>query len=288
MSPHVLLQYLAPQKTLTRIVHAATRWRWKPWKNFLIGLISRLYRIDVAEAANPDRDAYVHFNAFFTRALRPGARPLAPEPDAVLMPADGRVSQLGTIRDGLLFQAKGHDFSAAELLGDGERARPFADGVFATIYLAPRDYHRVHLPIAGTLRETLHVPGRLFSVAPGTVAAVPGLFARNERLVCHFDTAFGPMAVVLVGAMLVSGVETVWRGVEIPPYAHAVERHDYRDHEPAIAIERGGEIGRFNMGSTVIVLLPPGFVLDPGLGPEMPVRMGQRLAISPAPQPSRA
>lgn len=282
MSPHVLLQYLVPQNTLTRLVHWATRWRFRPWKNFLIGAISRAYRIDLAEAANPDRNAYVHFNAFFTRALKPGARPLVPDADAVLMPSDGRISQLGAIDRGVIFQAKGHSFTTAELLGSGERARPFEDGVFATVYLAPRDYHRVHLPLDGTLVETLHVPGKLFSVAPGTVAAVPALFARNERLVCCFETAYGPMAVVMVGAMLVSGVETVWRGVEIPPYARAPVRHDYRDAQPAIAIPRGGEMGRFNMGSTVIVLLPRGFVLDPGLRPEQPVRMGQKLATAPS------
>jgi phosphatidylserine decarboxylase len=192
------------------------------------------------------------------------------------MPADGKVSQAGPIRAGQIFQAKGHDYSAAALLGDEAAAAPFRDGSFATVYLSPRDYHRVHMPWAGRLLETVHVPGRLFSVAPFTVEAIPGLFARNERLVCHFETSFGPMAVVMVAAMLVSGIETVWRGVEVPPYASRVTRRDYR--EASIRLERGAEMARFLMGSTVVVLLPPGIGLAAGLDPLAPVRLGQRLA----------
>ncbi|KRG83776.1 phosphatidylserine decarboxylase, partial [Stenotrophomonas acidaminiphila] len=196
---------------------------------------------------------------------------------ALLMPADGRISQLGPIEDGRIFQAKGQSFTAAELLGDAAAAEPFANGLFATVYLSPRDYHRVHMPWTGTLRETVHVPGRLFSVGPAAVAHVPRLFARNERLVCHFDTDFGPMVQVMVGALLVSGVETVWSGEEIPAYGDRITRKDWRGK--GITLERFAEMARFNYGSTVIVLLPPGVAqFDPALKAESPVRLGQALA----------
>jgi phosphatidylserine decarboxylase len=282
MSPGVWLQHVVPQKLLSQVVLAATRWRWRPWKDLLIRAIARIYRIDVNEAASTQLGDYPHFNAFFTRALKPGARPLDADPGSVLMPADGHISQLGPIEAGTIFQAKGHSYTAAALLGDEAAAAPFHDGVFATVYLSPRDYHRVHSPLAGRLRETRHVPGRLFSVSPATVAEVPGLFARNERLVCLFDTDHGPMAVVLVGAMLVSGVETVWGGVEIPPYAKNIVTKDYRATSPPIALGRGAELGRFNMGSTVILLLPKGFSLNPALGEGAPVKMGQGLGRAPA------
>ena len=278
MSPKVALQYLLPHRLLSAGMRALMHWRFAPWKNAVIRVMTRLYAIDVAEAADPDPASYPHFNAFFTRALREGARPLDPAPDTLLMPADGRISQAGPIRAGRIFQAKGHDYRAAELLGDEAAARPYADGGFATVYLSPRDYHRVHMPLAGRLQETVHVPGRLFSVAPFTVEAVPRLFARNERLVCHFDTAQGPLAVVMVGALLVSGVETVWGGVEIPPYGSGIVRRDYRQRAIPVELARGAEMARFNMGSTVIVLWPAGLSLAPGLAPGSPVRMGQRLA----------
>jgi phosphatidylserine decarboxylase len=273
----VLAQYVLPQKLLTRVIYAATRWRFRPWKNLLIGLLSRIYRIARDEALSPHAADYPHFNAFFTRALKPGARPLDTHPRAALMPADGRISQFGTVRAGRIVQAKGRDYSVAELLADDTAATRYADARFITVYLSPRDYHRVHMPLAGRLRETVHVPGQLFSVAPGTVEDVPRLFARNERLVCHFDTDHGPLAMVMVGAMLVSGVETVWSGVVIPPYARAVTRvgHEQAD----IRLERGAEMARFNMGSTVVVLLPPGFEFVPECAPQVAVRMGQRLAL---------
>jgi phosphatidylserine decarboxylase len=280
MSITVRLQYVLPQQLLTRIVHAATRVRWTPWKNLLIRTITRAYKVDIDEAVTTDLAAYPHFNAFFTRALKPGARPLDADPRAVLMPADGRVSQAGAVASGRIVQAKGRDYSVAELLADADFARAFDGGVFATIYLSPRDYHRVHLPVAGRLVETRHVPGRLFSVSPATVDTVPRLFARNERLVCRFDTAHGPMAVVMVGAMLVSGVETVWGGVAIPPYARSVGVVDHRSG-PAVELGRGTEMARFNMGSTVVVLLPKGHALAAGLTPGKPVRMGQRLGTLP-------
>ncbi len=277
MSPLTSLTHALPHRALSSLARAlaySTNPRTKQW---LIDTVTRKFGVDLSEAAEPDPAAYPSFNAFFTRALKPGARNAEPDPQALLMPADGRISQCGDIVDGRIFQAKGRSYTAAELLGDTAAAAPFANGVFATVYLSPRDYHRVHMPWTGTLRETLHVPGRLFSVGPDAVASVPRVFARNERLVCHFDTDFGPMASVMVGALLVSGVETVWSGVEIPAYGHRIERKDYRGR--GIVLERFAEMARFNYGSTVIVLLPKGVAdLAPGLGAETPVRLGTRLA----------
>lgn len=281
MRPAVLLQYLLPHRALSRVVYWATRWTWRPWKNFLIARVVRSYRVDMSQALIEDPAAYPSFNAFFTRALKADARPMRDDPRAVLSPADGRISQIGDIAAGAdgsarLFQAKGFDFSAAELLGSESAAEVYRDGSFVTVYLSPRDYHRVHMPLSGTLRETVHIPGRLFSVAPFSVNAVPRLFARNERLVCHFDGDHGPFVVVMVGAMLVSSVETVWRGLEIPPYAAAVTRREWR--ERGIRLERGVEMGRFNMGSTVIVLLPLGRASwDSHLAGETPVQVRQQL-----------
>lgn len=218
MSPSLLLQYLLPHRLLSRLVMWATRVRLRAWKNFLIRQISTRFAVNWDEADSANLDDYPHFNAFFTRRLKAAARQPDPAADSLLMPADGRISQLGRIERGRIFQAKGQSFTAAELLGSEEAAAPFADGWFITVYLSPRDYHRAHMPWTGRLIETVHIPGRLFSVAPFAVAGIPRLFARNERLVCRFETDRGPMAVVMVGAMLVSGVETVWGGVEIPPY----------------------------------------------------------------------
>ena len=276
MRPAVALQYLLPHRFLSRLVHWGTRWTWKPWKNFLIRKVVATYKVDLAEAETADFAAYPNFNAFFTRALKAGARPPDPDPDAILSPADGRISQAGAIDHGRIFQAKGFDFGTGELLADDARAAPFHDGSFATIYLSPRDYHRVHMPLAGELVETAHVPGRIFGVAPFAVDAIPRLFARNERLVCHFESALGPFAVVLVGAMLVSGVATVWDGVAIPPYASAIVRRDYRSR--GIWLKRGAELGRFEMGSTVIVLLPARLGrISAQLLPEQFVKMGQKI-----------
>lgn len=276
MSLAVLFQYLVPQKTLSAIVRWATRRTFAPWKNFLIRRIVRSYNVNMDEAAETDLSAYPHFNAFFTRALKPGARPQASAPDAILCPADGRISQAGRITDGRLMQAKGRDYTAAELLADPDAAVVYADGSFATIYLSPRDYHRLHMPLAGELLETVHVPGRLFSVAPFAVEGIDRVFARNERLVCHFRGENGPFVVVLVGAMLVSGIETVWGGVEVPPYATKITRRDWLGRD--IHLDRGAELGRFNMGSTAIVLLPASLgAFDATLEPEQAVRVGEAI-----------
>jgi len=280
MRPTLALQYLLPHRALSRIVYWATRWTWTPWKNFLIASVVKNYAVDMGDAVQPDPHAYASFNAFFTRALKPGARTAPADPRAVACPADGKISQAGAIvtndaGSARIFQAKGFDFSVAELLGDEIEAQKYTNGQFATVYLSPRDYHRMHMPLAGTLRETVHIPGRLFSVAPFTVEGVPRLFARNERLVCHFDGEHGPFAVVMVGAMLVSSVETVWGGLEIPPYASTITHTNWR--EKHIRLERFAEMGRFNMGSTVILLLPPAHAAKLVVAAGESVRVGQPL-----------
>ncbi|XQA60271.1 archaetidylserine decarboxylase [Xanthomonas sacchari] len=277
MSLTTRLTYVLPHRLLSSLARRLAYSSRPGLKQWLIDTVVRRFGVDLSEAAQPDATAYPTFNAFFTRALKPGARVADPDPQALLMPADGRISQLGRIEDGRIFQAKGQSFTAAELLGDDAAAAPFANGLYATVYLSPRDYHRVHMPWTGTLRETVHVPGRLFSVGTDAVRTVPRLFARNERLVCHFDTDFGPMVSVMVGALLVSGVETVWSGVEIPRYADRITRKDWRGK--GITLPRFEEMARFNYGSTVIVLLPPGVAaFDPTLKAESPVRLGQALA----------
>ena len=276
MKPAIALQYVLPHRLLSRLVYWATRWTWKPWKNFLIGQIVRRFNVDLSEAQTPDLSAFEHFNAFFTRLLKPGARSADAAADALLCPADGKVSQAGPIRAGRILQAKGQDYTVAELLASEADAAAYADGSFVTVYLSPRDYHRAHMPLSGILVSTVHVPGRLFSVAPAPVAAIPRLFARNERLVCHFEGEHGPFVVVMVGAMLVSSVSTVWSGLEIPPYASRVTRREWRDQN--IRRERFAEMARFNMGSTVIVLLPPGVgQVAADLAAEQAVKVGQRI-----------
>ena len=278
MDPLTTLTHVLPHRMLSSMARSLAYSRHPRLRRWLIDNVTRRFGVDLSEALESDPAAYDSFNAFFTRALRPGARTPDPDPRALLMPADGTVSQCGPIEGGRLFQAKGRWFSAAELLGDARQAKAFDNGAFATVYLSPKDYHRVHMPWDGRLLETVHIPGRLFSVGPAAVREVPRLFARNERLVCHFECDFGPMAVVMVGAMLVSGVETVWSGIEIPQYGSKVTVKDYRRQQVALA--RFAEMARFNYGSTVIVLLPQGAAeLAARLGPEVPVRLGERLGM---------
>ncbi|MGH8113620.1 MAG: archaetidylserine decarboxylase, partial [Rhodanobacteraceae bacterium] len=209
------------------------------------------------------------------RALREGARRAEGDAATVVSPADGRISQIGRIADGRILQAKCRHYTVGELIADDATADNYREGRFATIYLSPRDYHRVHMPLDGKLIETVHVPGRLFSVAPGPVADIPHLFARNERLVCHFEGTQGPFVVAMVGAILVSGITTVWNGPEVPPYAQVVTRHDWRGH--GIRLARLAEMAHFEMGSTVIVLLPTAGRFDPKFVSEAHVQVGQRL-----------
>jgi phosphatidylserine decarboxylase len=278
----ILSQYLLPHHLLSRLIGYAAECRADWFKNRLINWFVKQYQVDMREAAVEQPESYEHFNAFFTRALKDDARPLDSSAGAILSPADGAVSQLGKIEHGRIFQAKGHSFSVLELLGgDNERAAAFMGGEFATIYLSPKDYHRVHMPLTGTLREMIYVPGRLFSVNQTTAENVPELFARNERAVCIFDTERGPMAVVLVGAMIVASIETVWAGLVTPPKRELkTNRYDRTAREP-ITLEKGAELGRFKLGSTAIVLFAPEQMQWAGeLSAGSPIQMGQRLGTS--------
>lgn len=273
----VLTQYLLPQHALSRLTGALAGCRTAFLKDWLIGRFIAAFGVDMREAAEPDPTRYPHFNAFFTRALRPDARPVDPSPEALVSPADGAVSQAGRIESGRIVQAKGRGYTAAELLADAKDAARFDGGHFATIYLSPRDYHRVHMPCDARLVGLRYVPGRLFSVNGVTADAVPALFARNERLVCLFETAAGPMAMVLVGAMIVAGIETVWTGAITPAGRHVLSLALESDPETR-RLRRGEEMGRFQLGSTVILLFPPGAMDWEGhLSPGAPLRMGQRI-----------
>jgi len=248
-----LPQYILPHHLLSSLMSKLTHSENKAWKNLMIKQIIRHYGVNMEEAQEPDINAYKSFNDFFTRELKSGVRPLSRATHAVICPADGAVSQAGEITDGEIFQAKGKSFTATDLLGgSAERAAPFNNGIFTTIYLSPKDYHRLHMPLTGTLKEMVHIPGRLFSVNPATVNSVPNLFARNERVAAIFDTEAGPMALILVGAIFVSSVETVWHGVVTPPSITEVQSWQYQDNAPTL--KSGEEMGRFNMGSTIIVL----------------------------------
>ena len=233
------------------------------------------YGVDMGEAADPRIESYASFNDFFTRPLRAGARPLAPAD--YVCPVDGAISQFGPIARDQIFQAKGHAYSTRALLaGDAALAAEFENGLFATLYLSPRDYHRIHMPCAGRLQRMVYVPGDLFSVNPVTARGVPGLFARNERVVCLFDTVRGPLALVLVGATIVGSMATVWHGVVNPPRPGAVRRFDYADRPVDLA--RGAEMGRFLLGSTVVLLWPRGTLrFNPGWAPGGAVRMGEAM-----------
>ena len=250
----IILQHLLPQHLLSRLVGRLAECR-SPWlKNILISQFIRQYKVNMEEAAADSPQDYANFNDFFTRALRDGARPIDDKAETLCCPADGAISQLGRIHDGRIFQAKGQDYSLNTLLGGDEAlSETFRDGSFATIYLSPRDYHRVHMPITGTLRSMTYIPGKLFSVNTTTAESVRSLFARNERAVCIFDTEAGPMAMILVGAMIVAGIETVWAGQVAPP-PREIPPRQYQETEAAPVLQKGEEMGRFKLGSTVILL----------------------------------
>jgi phosphatidylserine decarboxylase len=270
---------IMPHHLLSRMVRSATRWRVRWWKNLLIGWFIRHFKVDMSEAAEPSPAGYADFNSFFTRSLKPGARPQPGLPGTISSPVDGRISQIGNITDGRLIQAKGRNFSLVELLGgDERRAAAFQEGKFATLYLSPRDYHRIHMPCDARLVETAYIPGRLYSVAPHTTRTIPGLFTRNERLAALFETTAGPIAMVLVGAIFVACMETVWEGVIQPTGATIRVRSYPREDGRQWQFLRGDEMGRFNMGSTVILLHGPGQVeWDPELSANQSIRIGQIL-----------
>jgi phosphatidylserine decarboxylase len=273
----VLPQYLLPKQALTMLAGKIAGARGGNLTTRLIRWFIDRYRVNMAEAANPDPAAYATFNDFFTRALVPGARPLAAA-DWV-SPVDGAISQFGVIDGDAILQAKGHSYTVQALVGgDADLARPFLNGHFATLYLAPKDYHRIHMPRDGRLRRMIHVPGDLFSVNPTTARGVPGLFARNERVVCVFDDARGPWVLVLVGATIVGSMATVWHGVVNPPRPGAVRDWRY-EGEQAVMLKQGDEMGRFLLGSTVVLLMPPGaLAFNPAWRPGGAIRMNELMA----------
>lgn len=271
----VMSQYLLPQQGLSQWVgRLADDDRHPQMKNRVIHWFIKRYGVDMSEAVDADPAAYATFNEFFTRSLKPGMRPIDDNPDHVTSPVDGAISQLGQIDEGRIFQAKGQDYSLLELVGgDEQKAKPYVDGEFCTIYLAPKDYHRIHMPLAGTLKDMTYVPGRLFSVNPVTAANVPRLFARNERVVINFDTEWGPMCMILVGAMIVGSVETTWAGVVAP--GRDIATVDYSQDTP-IHFDKGEEMGRFRLGSTVILLFPKGRMdWSKALSAETVLRLGR-------------
>lgn len=243
-------------------MHKLTRIKWRPWKRWQLSWFVRKYNVDMSIAVDPNLESYADFNSFFTRALKSDARPIAMDSRAIACPVDGAVSQAGPIKDGKIFQAKGMDYDLRSLLGGSTaRAEPFRNGQFATLYLSPRDYHRIHMPLRGELVEMVYVPGRLFSVNPRTAANVPALFARNERVVAIFKTDHGPLAMILVGAMFVANIETKWAGVVAPNASNDIRVWNYENAhktQEKIILDKGAEMGRFNMGSTVILLFGPG------------------------------
>jgi phosphatidylserine decarboxylase len=281
----VLPQYLLPKQALTAYAgwRASRQWGVRTTK-LIRGFVDK-YGVDMSEAANPDIASYSSFNDFFTRALRPGARPLATVD--LVCPVDGAISQFGTIERDQIFQAKGHHYSTTALVGgDAMLAAQFENGHFATIYLSPKDYHRIHMPIDGGLLRMIHVPGDLFSVNPTTARGVPGLFARNERVVCVFESAQGPFVLTLVGATIVGSMATVWHGVVNPPRSAVLREWRYDDQN--ITLKQGDEMGRFLLGSTVVMLFPKGPLrFNPAWLPALPVRLGEAMASFGVREPKR-
>ena len=278
----IALQYAMPKHLLSRLVGKLAAAELGVITTSVIKWFIKQYKIDMNEAAQSEPEAYSSFNAFFTRALKPGIRPLCQDDDYIVHPVDGAVSQCGPIKEGRIFQAKGHDYSSLALLGDqSDDAKRFEGGDFATIYLAPKDYHRIHMPIKGTLSKMTYVPGELFSVNPLTAENVPGLFARNERVVAIFETEIGPMAIVLVGATIVASIETVWAGTVTPPTGKRVFTWDYPTEGPeALTLDKGDEMGRFKLGSTVVILFAKDALEEfaDDVKPKAVTRMGQAFA----------
>ncbi len=275
----IIGQYCLPKHAISRAMGRFAASESGGLTTAFINWFIKQYKIDMSEAEREEATEYRTFNEFFTRALKPGLRPIS-DTDVVL-PVDGCVSQLGPMKSGRIIQAKGHDYSAFTLLGgDKDRAKPFTNGHFATIYLAPKDYHRIHMPMDATLREMVYVPGDLFSVNPLTAQNVPGLFARNERVAAIFDTASGPMAMVLVGATIVASIETTWHGTVTPP-SNQLDSWDYpASGDDAITFKKGDEMGRFKLGSTVVMLFGDDMLkaFEPHLEEGVVTRLGQPMA----------
>jgi phosphatidylserine decarboxylase len=274
-----LLFYVIPHHAISRVVYFVTRLHG-PQVTPMISWFVKQYGVNMNDAEEPEIGYYQTFNEFFTRSIKPSIRPIAPGENTLACPCDGTVSQAGPIRAWAILQAKGRGYSVLELLGgDKPMAAEFADGRFATIYLAPYDYPRLHMPLKANMKRMVHVPGRLFSVAPWTVEEIPRLFARNERLACYFETSAGPMVMVLVGAINVAAIETVWSGLVTPPRGKKVSEFDYSHTRKEIA--KGAEMGRFNMGSTVILLTGKNVEWLPHITPGQTVKMGQLIGHFP-------
>ncbi len=276
----VNLQYVTPKHLLSRMVGKLAEAELGSVTTAIIKLFIKQYNVDMSEALHSDPEHYSSFNAFFTRPLKPEARTIDERDDVLIHAVDGTVSQFGDIETDSIFQAKGHDYSLTSLLGGKpELATPFKNGKFATIYLAPRDYHRIHMPVDGTLTDMIYVPGELFSVNPLTAENIPGLFARNERVVALFDTPVGKMAMVLVGATIVASIETVWAGTVTPPAGKNVQHWTYdADSEASITLKKGDELGRFKLGSTIVACFEPGAIEFEDLAPGQVTRLGQPMA----------
>jgi phosphatidylserine decarboxylase len=272
----VLLQYLIPKQALTMLAGRIASARAGPWTTRLIEWFVKRYNVNMAEAENSDVASYASFNEFFTRALMPGVRPLAPAD--LICPVDGAISQFGPMQRDQIYQAKGHQYSSTALVGgEATLAAQFDDGYFATLYLSPRDYHRIHMPCDGRLTRMIYVPGDLFSVNPTTARGVPGLFARNERVVCVFESARGPFVLVLVGATIVGSMATVWHGVVNPPRPGEIREWRYEDQ--SIELKQGEEMGRFLLGSTVVMLFPKGpLQFSLAWTPNGAIRLGEEMA----------
>jgi len=272
-----LYQYLLPQHLLSALAYRLARLTWRPFKDLLILAFIRIYKVDMSVAEQPDPKQYKHFNDFFTRRLKASARPVDKDPETIVSPVDGIISQAGKITDGKIIQAKGIYYSVPDLLGGNQPAADtFSNGQFITLYLSPRDYHRIHMPVTGTVKNLCYVPGKLFSVSPASTRSIDKLFTRNERIIQIFETGLGDMALVMVGAVFVGSMETVWAGQITPVFSGKHRKICHRTPKKRVTVEKGAEIGRFNMGSTVILLFGGNrLAWLEAIQAERPVRLGQ-------------
>lgn len=274
-----LTQYLLPHKIISKIADLSANCKITWIKNYLIGYFIKRYAVNMHEAIQPDPFAYATYNKFFTRLLKPECRPIDNNSASIVSPADGLVAQIGNLNNDRIIQAKGHHYTVQDLLANDPLASKFNNGSFATIYLAPKDYHRVHMPLTGRLRKMLYIPGKLFSVNAHAAENIPNVFARNERVVAIFDTVAGPMAVILVGAMIVGSIETVWAGKISPPHSKKINICTY-ENEAAIEIAKGSEMGLFKLGSTVIILFAPeATIWDHAITMNMDIKMGHKIGL---------
>jgi len=276
----IIPQYVLPHFVVTKLAYWLAKSENSLIKTLFISWFKNHYQVDMSLAENENANSYASFNQFFTRALKPDARPVDPDSTAIVSPVDGSVSQIGKLNGDSILQAKGHYYTLDQLLaGQEEWCSVFNNGSFATLYLSPKDYHRIHMPCSAILKQMTYVPGKLFSVSPLTASVIPGVFARNERVLCFFESDSGPVAVILVGAMIVGGMETIWQGTVTPPHRNRVNHWHYTDRNPKKIFEKGNEMGRFNLGSTVILLFSENQVTwSKEFSAASEIRMGQKIA----------